>query len=418
MIYKSSIFLFILVVTVIAGSRRIMAQELRFRSDYGQLFDSLDQRINSLEQQIPRLKESRDVSYYGLQRELDLTIFVKAYEEYVMEEELDRAGNLVETRLKHAQLRKDQYSVEFYSRYLDLVYRQIKQQRMYYQELLAREKKFKKVYQEIIREGTPESHVKADRMIKLALKYASENNLRETAYYLQRYLLYNAAVMNNFNSPYDLDQLTARAGNFEEVFLPLVESGNIDDIQKAEELLNNCLNYSKLTGTALDSVYFDQQRLAITAALSEPFSREGKEEVAEKHTYQSKLARLDTLNLSGVFKWNDYIVVIDEFLPVSSFENVRKGEAIIHADKILAAYLMTNKLCRSVSELKFGYAYIIPYVSNVKNTSFYYNQATGKWQYITCYTSIVSETYTRNVSHYMPSIHFENEKDTLLQTVR
>ncbi|MBN2481855.1 MAG: hypothetical protein JXB19_08955 [Bacteroidales bacterium] len=412
-INKFSVFLLILVLSVITGSGRVMAQELLFGKHYEQLFDSLDNRIASLEKQIPRLKESRDVSYYNLQRELDLTIFVKAYEEYVMEEQLDQARSLVERRLEHARSRKDQYSVDFYNKYLDLVYTQLKQQRMYYQELLSKEKKFKKAYHAIVEEGTLEFHQKADRMIKLALKYAHENNLKETASYLQGYLLYNEAVIYDFNTPYDLAKLAAGSKNFEAVFVPLVESDSINDIKKAEELLNACRNYSKLAGTALDSAYFDQQNLVIATALSDLLSSEGRDREIEKFTDQSIEARLDTLNPSGVFKWNDYVVVIDEFIPNSSFKNVKKGEAIIHADKMLATYLMKNKLCKSISELKFGYAFIIPYESNVKNADFYYNETTGKWQYIACYASIVSEAYTKNVSRYMPPIYFENAAKSL-----
>ena len=99
--------------------------------------------------------------------------------------------------------------------------------------------------------------------------------------------------------------------------------------------------------------------------------KEGREKELARYTDQSVTARFDTLNPCGVFKWHDQIIVIDEFLPSSGMENVKKGEAIMHADKMLATYLQKNKLCQSINDLKFGYAFIIPYTSNAKNIFFF-----------------------------------------------
>lgn len=352
-----------------------------------------------------------NTSYYSVKRELDLTLFVKAYEEYIMKEELDKARALVESRIEGSKSRKDQYSVDFYNKYKDKVYAQLKQQRMFYQELLEKEKRFEKAYAEITKSGTLESYQKAERMIQLALKYANENDFKETAAYLKTYLLYNEAVIYDVHSTYDLVKLTNRSKHFEEFFNPLVESDSISSIMKAEDLLENCLNYSKLARTALDSTYFIQQSYVIATALSDLLNRAGREKELDNYTNQALKARLDTLNPSGVFKWNDYIVVIDEFIPGSSFENVKKGEAIIHADNMLSAYLIKNELCKSAGDLKFGYVYIIPYISNIRNSAFYYNTDTRKWQYIACYTIINSETYTRDVSKFMPPIYFDENQD-------
>ena len=133
------------------------------------------------------------------------------------------------------------------------------------------------------------------------------------------------------------------------------------------------MNYGRLTDSSLDGEYFKKQGLVVASALSDLLEREGREKELARYTDQSVTAKFDTLNPCGVFKWHDQIIVIDEFLPSSGMENVKKGEAIMHADKMLATYLQKNKLCQSINDLKFGYAFIIPYKSNAKNTSLYFN---------------------------------------------
>jgi hypothetical protein len=103
--------------------------------------------------------------------------------------------------------------------------------------------------------------------------------------------------------------------------------------------------------------------------------------------------------------------VIDEFNPSASMEAVKKGEAIIHADQMLGAYLKKNKLCNSVKDLTFGYAFVIPYTTDNKNSAFCYNPVSQKWQFIACYTTIVDAGYTQRVSKYMPPLMFMDEKD-------
>ena len=282
---------------------------------------------------------------------------------------------------------------------------------MYYQELLGKEKKFIKVYEEIIEPHDLQSFQKGKKMIELALRYASDNNFTETASYLHKYFNYNESLIFDLNNTYDLAHITSKPKWFEDVINPLVESDSLARIQEAENLLNSCIHYNGLVTTELDSSYLEQWRLAIATALSDLLSRAGREEDLEKYTDQSIKARLDTLNPEGVFKWNNYVVVIDEFMPTASSEAVKKGEAIIHADKMLATYLQKNKLCKSYKDLKYGYSFVIPFESNAKNSSFYFDNLSGKWQYIACYTVIVNESYTREVSKFMPPLYFEEELD-------
>jgi hypothetical protein len=399
-------------VFIFSNNCRIQAQTKALEEGSKAYFDSLDNRISYLEQQIPRLKLSRDVSYYNLQRELDLTVFLKAYEEYLLDEDLDVAKRLVETRLQRAELRKDQYSVDYYNKYQDDVNTRIKQQRMHYQELFAKEKNLRKKFETLIKAGTIESYQKAQRMVKFAINYANENNFTGIVKSLEQYLSYTDALIFDVNSSYDLAEITNNVKAFEKIFLPLVQSDSLKHIKEAEELIIYCTNYSGLARSQLTPEYFSRQGMVVTSALSDLLEKEGKEKDLVKFTHQAVKARFDTLNPCGVYKWHDQVIVIDEFLPTSSMDNVQKGQAIIHADKILAAYLKKNKLCESVNDLKFGHTFVIPHKSNQKNSSFFFNTTTKKWQYIICYTSIVSASYTLEVNKFMPPLMFADEIDS------
>jgi hypothetical protein len=193
------------------------------------------------------------------------------------------------------------------------------------------------------------------------------------------------------------------------IFLPLVESDSLERVKEARVLVTHCANYSVLTGAHLDPEYFARQDLAVTTAISDLLEKEGREKELARYTNQAVEARFDTLNPCGVFNWHDQIIVIDEFIPTSAMENVRKGEAIMHADKMLAAYLTKNKLCGSIGDLKYGHTFIIPYQSTAKNSAFYFNRLTRKWQYMACYTVVVNPGYTLEVSKYMPPLKFSDE---------
>jgi hypothetical protein len=363
-------------------------------------FDSIDNRIDHLQKQISGLKQTRDISYLNLQRELDHTLFIKAYEEFIADEDLEQAKKLVEARLERSEFRRDQSSLKFYGTYQDNIYALIKQQRMYYQQLFLKEKNFKKQFERYTEPGSIEAFQKAQKMVNLAIKYAQENNLTETIKYLKLYQSFTEALIFDLESAYDLAELTNNSKSFEKVFQPLITSDSLSGIKEAETLLAHCMNYGRLTNSSLDGEFFKKQGLAVAAALSDLLDREGREKELARYTNHSVIAQFDTLNPCGVFKWHDQIIVIDEFLP-----------AIMHADIMLATYLQKNKLCQSINDLKFGYAFIIPYNSSAKNTSFFYNRVSQKWQFIACYTVVVNKSYTSEVSKFMPPLFFEDEMD-------
>jgi hypothetical protein len=408
MLYRYKIRIVLLLAIASGMLMPVYGQQI---TDQGskQLLDSLDHRIGYLRKQIERLKQVKDVSYLNTQRELDHTLFLKTYQEYIAEEDLEMAKLLVEKHIEKSEFRRDQSSVKYYDHYQDDIYARIKEQRAHYQKLFLKEKIFKKEFEAYTGPGTIAAYQKTQRFVRLALKYAQENNLTETITYLTVYESFIKALIFDVESSYDLATLTNNEKDFEKVFLPLVSSDSLEGIKEAEKLLDHCKNYGRLTGSSLDGEYFKKQEMMLTSALSDLLEKEGREKELARYTNQSVVAKYDTLNPCGVFKWHDQIVVIDEFLPTSGMENVKKGEAIIHADRMLATYLQKNKLCQTIKDLKLGYAFIIPYKSNAKNSSFYYNQISMKWQYIVCYTVVVNPEFTAQVSKFMPPLFFEDE---------
>lgn len=378
-----------------------------FVKDYISFFDSIDNRITILQQQLPALKASRDVAYYNMQRELDFALFLRNYEKFVMDEDLEAAKDIAERSLAQADSKKDQHAADFYGRYLEKSKEQLKLRLMHYQDLLSKENKFRQAYKQTISPGTRQAYEKALKMTDLALKYANEYNINSAASYLQLYRNEAEAVIYDFDTEYDLFEITSDSKKFEYLFMPLTESDSLEGLKEAEKLLTMCLYYSRLMETGLDTAYLSDQSLMIATALSDVLSREGRERDIEKYTDIAIAASADTLNPTGVFKWNEFIVVIDEFVPTSGFTNVKSGEAIIHADRMLATYLVKNRLCKNGTELDFGRTYLIPY--NSQEVPFYYNQLTRKWQYMVCYTRVLSDEFTKKAGRLMPPMHFEQQ---------
>ncbi len=402
----------LLLLLLLLPDMGLQAQDASLAPKPTAFFDSIDHRITELQQQLPRLKQSHDVSLFHLQRELDHTLFIREYEQYVVDEDLFKAKDMVESRLERAKFRKDQFSVSFYNGYRDKVYNQIKFQRMHYQALFEKEKNFRKEFLSITREETIEAYQRAQRMTDLALKYALENNFTGTAKGLQHYRKITEARIFDLQSPYDLQQLTEDQKNFEKLFLPMIESDSLSQIQEAEKLVENCIQYAGLLKTTVTTDYLDQQKLAVAGALADFIDQRGSSSDLQSLTDQAVMAKLDSLNPQGVYKWHEFVIVISSFNPSSGFENVKKGEAIIHADNVLASYLKKNKLCKSTDDLKFGYAYIIPYQTS-KTTGFLYDSSRQLWQYMACYTLINNPSYTKNISRYMPPVMFEDENSLM-----
>jgi hypothetical protein len=412
MIYRFKTVILLFVALMVLTCRSAVAQQPVNQPSPVSFSDSINNRITYLKQQVDRYKQNRDVKYLNFQRELDHSLFIKEYHGLVIDENLEHAKELVQNALKKSDFTKDLASVSFYRQYEEKTYELIKEQRMHYQQLFVKDRNFKKEFDAVIEPHTLVAFQKAQRMVNLAIKYASENNLTETVKNLELFASFTNALIFDFQSDYDLAALTNSAKNFEKVFQPMMASDSLESMKEAEKLLAHCMNYGKLTGSSLNEEFFNKHLMALTSAISDVLDRMGREEDISRYTDQSVVAKFDSLNPCGVFKWHNQIVVIDEFKPGSSMENVKKGEAIIHADKMLSTYLQKNKLCSSINDLKFGYSFIIPFQSNAGNTSFFYNSASDKWQFIACYTVIVNKDYTDQISKFMPPLFFEEEMNT------
>jgi len=401
---------------VLFGTAKIQAQESRGEGMILVRIDSLEKRIGHLQNQVNRYKQTRDVNFYNVQRELDLSLFLKTYEEYALEEDLDMAKSLVEKRLERAKMKSDQYTIDFYNRYKDDVFKRIKAQRIYYQALFEKERNFRRELDRVLVPENPETYRKGRRTIELALKYASENNLVETVSYLKKYLAFADALEFDRQSDFDLNLITRSESNFKKAFLPLADSDSLGHRHEALQLVDHCISYAGLSGSPLSQEFLSLQKLYANTSLTEMLERDRRETDIGRYTSQAITARTDTLNPCGVFKWHNQVIVIDEFSPTASMETVKKGEAIMFADKMLSAYLTKNKLCTGEKDLRYGNTFIIPYQSNAKQSAFYFNPLTKKWQFIACYTMIIDESFTEQVSRFMPPLQFTHEKDLVLVT--
>ena len=100
MIEKKTYYWFILLILLFCPQTVTYSQYRSKINSNVQIIDSLDRRIHELQYRIPGLKEKRNLEYHNVKRELDYTLFLKAYEEYIHNEELDEAKSLVEGKLE------------------------------------------------------------------------------------------------------------------------------------------------------------------------------------------------------------------------------------------------------------------------------------------------------------------------------
>lgn len=373
------------------------------------LVDSLDQEIEILKEKLPHLKKSQNPALYFTRIKLDQLKLARAYEDYLYNEELDQAKMLIKERIKRAQYRRDGKSEEFYSNYLKRVNADLKSQKIRYQKLFSKEKNFKKAFKKLVKQDNEESFLRAKRMTELAMKYANEKNLIGVTEYLKEYDEYINALLYDANSTYNLQALTRNENSFNAVFLPMVSSDSLEMIKEAGNLVENCFVYAGKTLSILDTSFFVKQRNAVSTALTEYYDEQSRNKAYAILTNQAIKARLDSLNNTGVYKWKDYIVVIDYFRPSSGFESVKKGEAIIDADRKLYRYIEDNELGNLRKGMKVGPAFLISYVERGEKVKFLFDPHIQMFQYIVCYTKVFNNYYTQEISRYMPPLTFEKE---------
>lgn len=371
--------------------------------------DSLNQRIGFIQNQISEIGDNRSLNYLNLKRELDHTVFVKAYEEYIIDENLYKAQSMVEEHLERAEFRRDENSIDFYKNYRTRINDEIKMRKVRYQKLFTKESYYKNELNIYLKEKTLPSLERADRLNDMAIKYAKENNLLETLVYLEKYRKQIDGLIFDYNSSFDLQDLTNNEKAFNKQFLLLVKSDSLTKIKLAETLVNECLFYTKTVSSSLDTIFFNKKKNYVATAISDYYDKLGARMEMEKLTDQAVTARLDTINPVGVYKWHGKVLVINEFIPKYGSHNLRKGEAIIESDKKLMKYIKDQDVVK-LKDYDIGGTYFVRYKTSNSAEDFCYNFETKKWQYMLCYEVIGSELLTREVSKYMPPIVFREEE--------
>jgi hypothetical protein len=402
---KIFLFLFTYIVTIATA----YTQDNIMDPETHALLDSLDQRVKTIQNELPRISNSRNANYFYKKHELDMTIFLSCYHRYVFDEDLEMAKTLIDSRLGAAEKRGDQSAVEFYKKYSSMLTYERIHQKERYQFLFKKEKNFRKEFYRFINEGDEYSLQRAKRLTELALKYAKEQNLENAGKYLINYEQLANAFQFDYFSEYDLVKLTSSESGFQKVFKPLIESDSLELLKNAGELVEHCFSYSKNTLSVLDTSYFSLQKKVVKTSISDYYERKGNNLNMANMLGQAIIARLDTLNLEGIYKWHDRIVVVSTINLIAKFENVRKGEAIIDADRKLTEYIRVNRLAKIGNEVKMGTTYLIPYLIDNHKNDFHFNEQKKAYQYMVCYTQIESKYFTQGISKFLPPLQFIEE---------
>jgi hypothetical protein len=388
------------------------AQEEFYDEKTRHTIDSLDNRIAFLEGQIPKLSNNRDAKYFSTKRDLDMTNFVRSYELFLFEEDLEAAGQLIDSRIKASEKRMDQFAVDFYKGYnLELTKVRGRQQ-AHYQELFEKEKNFKKEWQVYIDVGDEYSLNRALRMVDLAIKYASEKNLQETLIYLKKYKRFTEMLIFDVNSPFDLKKLTSNESVFMNTFGPMIDSDSLETIKKGMRLVEACYNYSAGVNAVVDTVFLAKKKTAADNAIADWNSKQGISEDLAKLTGRAFTAQLDSINHEGIYSWKNKIVVIGSMNFSSKAENVRRGEAIMDADRRVINYIRLNKYANVSNSVKIGNTVMLPFILNGNTAYFIFDKTTNKWQYMICYSMVVNEQVTKLMLKSLYPMQFQEEIKT------
>lgn len=388
----------------------LFAQEKVFDEKTKYTLDSLDNRITHLEKSIEQMGTSRDANLFRTKRDLDMTKFLRQYEELIYDEDIFSAQNLIEKKIQEAEKRMDKFAIDYYKTYKSKLTRLRGQKRARYQELFAKEKNFEKEYKTYIKGGDEYSLIRAKRMVDLAIRYAEEKQLSETLKYLYRYRELTAALIYDLHSEFDLRKLSNNESYFLKTFEPLLESDSLDVIMKGAELANQCYNYTSTTPCKINPGFFDMQKIAAANAIVDWNERQGITAELATLTGQSVIARLDNLNREGIYQWKNLILVIGTVKFSSKSEMVRRGEAIINADRTLLDYVRINKIAKvKNNKIEAGKTYMVSYYIDGKKTYFNYDYNKNEYQYMICYTSIVNEKVTEEMIRFLPPLQFQEE---------
>ncbi|QQS51157.1 MAG: hypothetical protein IPM71_00075 [Bacteroidota bacterium] len=374
-------------------------------------FDSLDSRIVQLNQQLKAYGTERHAQYFYVRREIDMTLFVREFDQWVYDENLLQAQILTDSRKAASEKRFDNYGVEYYSAYQAKITQLRADKMRHYQSLLEKEKNFKKEYLQYIAPADEAAYLKTLRMIDLALKYTEETGRNETRAYLLFYQTHTRALLYDFYSKYDLAELTNNQNAFLKAFEPMLESDSLKQILEGQELAKQCYNYTLGANSKLDTNYFALQKIAAANAIADWNERQGLSSELSSLTGQAVLARRDSLNREGIYQWNDLIIVIGSVNFSSKSEAVRRGEAIIDADKTLFEYLRVNKYSNTASKVNLDQTTLLPVKDKDRVVFFQYDPSCDAWQYIIAYNEVMSKKFTIEMSQFLPPLQFQEDID-------
>ena len=400
---KITLLLFLLFL-----SSRLFAQEGYMETATKNQLDSLSKRIEQLHKKINQFGGNRDARFFSTKRELDMTVFLREYEELIYNENLIQAQRLIDSRIKLSKKRSDQYAIKYYSDYQTQLTRLRGEKRGHYQKLFAKEKIFYKEYKGYIEPADKRAYIKTIRMLDLAIKYANEKGYNEVQNYLYKYRDYTLALMLDLESAYELEKLTDSESSYLKVYDELVEIDSLEKLQEAQLLVDQCYKYSSLARTKLDSNYFKKQKMAAANALADWNERQGISTELASLTGQAVVGRRDSVNKEGIYQWNDLILVIGSLNFDSKSEAIRKGEAIIDADKTLYNYIRVNKLSNKGTNIQMGKTYLLPVKDRDKVSYFRYDNNVQAWQYIVAYSSVISPKFTREMGRFLPPMQFRD----------
>lgn len=401
---------FVLLICVFLFQFGLIAQEEGFIEESVKLrLDSINKSIKSLESEMPKLKRSRSYQLFYKKQELEKLRFLLQYEKYLINEELQLARNLIEVSLRAAENRKHAELTEFYLEYRKRLNAAVIAKREHYQELFGKEKNFRKVLYGFLEEKNDYNISRAEQMVYLANKFATENNLESVLDFLKKYDAEVNAMRQDFESEFELEMLTSNKNKYMSVVMDLIESDSINDILKAQRLVNECYQYSLQWNTKLTPAFFEIEQNVVLRSISDWYKRQGIIAQISEFNEKSVIAQRDSVNVDGVYRWNDYILVIGEMDHRAKMENVKRGEAIIHADKKLLEYIRVNRLAKFRRSVKVGTTALIPFKVKLEENFFIYNLTTEKWQYIIVYTRLKSAGLTDKLITYLPPIQFDFE---------
>jgi hypothetical protein len=374
------------------------------------LFDSLDLRINWLQKLMPRISSNRDANYFATKRELDMTMFLREYHELVFDEKLEEADKLIDSRISASEKRADKFAADYYTGYKTKLTRLRGEKRTYYQQLFTKEKNFRKEFEKFVDAGDEYSLNRAARMVDLAINYAGEQKMTETLKFLIKYKRYAAALLYDLKSDYNLKELTSSQKSFQKVFNPMTDSDSLQTIIEAGKLVDQCYNYSLGANSKVDTNFFDQQKNVVANAIADWNERQGNTAELATLTGQSIVAKLDSVNREGIYKWKGMILVIGTVKFTSKSDNVRRGEAIIASDQTLKNYIRVNKLAdQDLKKAKIGKSYMVSYFDAGKKTYFMYEPEKQHYQYMICYSDVINEKATLEMIKFLPPLQFREE---------